>query len=487
MAQLRALIAGLASLAALFFLVVGVPVALVEEVGTPLPSGGLSLQGETVVGFVRHLLGSPIPFSFWAKALGALAWLLWGWLCVGLLSGLLARRSGRRAQGLSERLTAGMVARVLVAAGIVYAALLDAHPAGASERPVTSAAVSSVSSSAGPTGSVVCFGLGASSAAVVATIDRLRKVQQRHRTSGTTIAMPPMELASAELSLRAGMEVEQSLVERLLETARDTTPVSLPAVALRGRRDLPPDSEVEIEVAVLGPVEVRGAAREFSRSRSLDLVVYLAMHPGGVERDVWVESMWPGRLTPASTVDSTVSVARRALGQSSDGSLHLPTRQGRLALGPKVSTDWERFVALTSPRAQASPQALELVRGRLFEGLRRSEWVVCEGIGPAMESWVADVAVATSEQLLEAGDLAGSTWAARQGLAVSPYDERLYRLLMRAADAAGSRAGVVAAMEELRAVVADDLEPFDGVHPATESLFRSLLGLEPPVPSSRVA
>jgi len=296
-----------------------------------------------------------------------------------------------------------------------------------------------------------------------------------------------MELASAELALRAGMEVEQSLVERLLKTARDTTPVSLPAVALRGRRDLPPDSEVEIEVAVLGPVEVRGAAREFSRSRSLDLVVYLAMHPGGVERDVWVESMWPGRLTPASTVDSTVSVARRALGQSSDGSLHLPTRQGRLALGPKVSTDWERFVALTSPRAQASPQALELVRGRLFEGLRRSEWVVCEGIGPAMESWVADVAVATSEQLLEAGDLAGSTWAARQGLAVSPYDERLYRLLMRAADAAGSRAGVVAAMEELRAVVADDLEPFDGVHPATESLFRSLLGLEPPVPSSRVA
>jgi DNA-binding SARP family transcriptional activator len=59
-------------------------------------------------------------------------------------------------------------------------------------------------------------------------------------------------------------------------------------------------------------------------------------------------------------------------------------------------------------------------------------------------------------------------------LLVSPYDERLYRMLMRAADLSGNPAGVESAMAELIRLVAEDVEPLDSVHPATMDLYRSL-------------
>jgi hypothetical protein len=37
----------------------------------------------------------------------------------------------------------------------------------------------------------------------------------------------------------------------------------------------------EVEVAILGPVEVRGITVGFARSSALELVVYLAMRPAG--------------------------------------------------------------------------------------------------------------------------------------------------------------------------------------------------------------
>jgi hypothetical protein len=57
---------------------------------------------------------------------------------------------------------------------------------------------------------------------------------------------------------------------------------------------------------------------------------------------------------------------------------------------------------------------------------------------------------------------------------VSPYDERLYRMLLRAADLDGNPAGVESVMSELIKLVADDIEPFDSVHPSTRDLYRSL-------------
>lgn len=175
-----------------------------------------------------------------------------------------------------------------------------------------------------------------------------------------------------------------------------------------------------------------------------------------------------------TTLHSTASAARRSLGVSASGEDHLPRGHGRLRLGPGVRTDWDHFVELSgSTRPSDWRRALELIRGRPFEELRGTDWAVLEGILASVEAVVVDVASRYAEHCLTV-DPAGAEWGARQGLRVSAYDERLYRVLMKAADASGNPAGVERVMTELVRLVADEIEPFDAVHPETLSLYRQL-------------
>ena len=242
-----------------------------------------------------------------------------------------------------------------------------------------------------------------------------------------------------------------------------------------GEREDSGRSVHEVEVRVLGPVDVEGAAKPFSRAWCLDLVVYLALHPGGATTDQWATALWPDRIMAAASLHSTASAARRALGVSASGLDHLPRAHGRLALGPSVTTDWARLrsLAATDDPAQWAA-ALRLVRGRPLESLRGGDWAVLEGIVAGIEAGVVDLASRYAEWCLVNDDPAGAESAARRGLRVSPYDERLYRLLLRSADAAGNPAGVERTMEELAELVARDVEPYDVVHPETWDLYVSL-------------
>jgi DNA-binding SARP family transcriptional activator len=230
-----------------------------------------------------------------------------------------------------------------------------------------------------------------------------------------------------------------------------------------------------VRVCVLGPVEIQGAARPFSRAWSKELVVYLAMHSHGATNDAWATALWPDRLMASSSLHSTASVARRSLGQGPDGRDHLPRAHGRLALAESVDTDWSEFVRLAQTNDVGHMRmAMDLIRGRPFEGLRASDWPILEGVAPAIEAAAVDLAGRLAGLYLRRGDAAGAEWSARKGLLVSPYDERLYRMLLRAADRAGNPAGVESVMSELIRLVADEVEPFDSVHPSTMDLYRSL-------------
>jgi DNA-binding SARP family transcriptional activator len=253
-----------------------------------------------------------------------------------------------------------------------------------------------------------------------------------------------------------------------VDTEADEEHVTIPRMAGALR-------DYEVEIAVLGPVEIRGGSREFTRAWARELVVYLAMHPQGASNEAWATALWPDRIMAPSSLHSTASVARRALGMSRDGLDHLPRSHGRLKLAGSVGTDWDRFVVLAdSGDGESWRSAMALVRGRPFDGLRSSDWPILEGIGPAIESTIVDVSGRLAGASLAAGDPRGAEWAARKGLLVSPYDERLYRMLMRAADLSGNPAGVESAMAELIRLVAEDVEPLDSVHPATMDLYRSL-------------
>jgi DNA-binding SARP family transcriptional activator len=231
----------------------------------------------------------------------------------------------------------------------------------------------------------------------------------------------------------------------------------------------------EVEVRVLGPIEIVGAARPFTRAWAIELIVYLAMHRNGASSEQWATALWPDRIMAAASLHSTASAARRSLGASTSGEDHLPRAHSRLALGASVTSDWKRFAEL-SERSEPDSwrQALELIRGRPFEGLRAPDWVLLEGIGANIEAVVVDLASRYAEHCLSVGDPGAAQWSARQGLRVSSYDERLYRILLRAADAAGNPAGVESVMSELVRLVAEDVEPYDAVHPETLDLYRAL-------------
>jgi len=249
-------------------------------------------------------------------------------------------------------------------------------------------------------------------------------------------------------------------------------------------------THASVEVAVLGPVAVRGVAGPFRRSAALELVVYLAFHRRGVSHADWALAIWPDRAVSLPTVHSTCSDARRALGRDADGTLRLP-RGVHLRLSESVTTDIERFALLAdSDDPLRLFRAMQLIRGRVFSGLRRTDWAVFDGTQSEIESLVARTALRGADGLVRGGHGAEAEWMVRRALLVSPYDERLYRALLRATSAQGNRAGLRSAMAQLR-TLAGEVEhparapeggaggPEDCLHPDTTALYRDLLNGSP--------
>jgi DNA-binding SARP family transcriptional activator len=241
-----------------------------------------------------------------------------------------------------------------------------------------------------------------------------------------------------------------------------------------------------VEIRVLGGIEILGTAEPVDhRPRLTELLVYLAFHRDSVERDSFGAALWPERRIPGQTIANRLSEARRALGASADGRNRLRRVHGRLHLADDVVTDWDRFGELTSEGSgpQSWRLALSQVRGRPFQGLAQAEWTVLEGYAAAVERAVVEAALALGDYSLSASNPAAADWAAQQGLLASPWDERLYRLLMRSAEAAGNRGAIDAALRSLAQVLELRGDPLLGVHPTTAQLYRSLMqsgGPEPP-------
>jgi DNA-binding SARP family transcriptional activator len=232
-----------------------------------------------------------------------------------------------------------------------------------------------------------------------------------------------------------------------------------------------------VDVLVLGPVQVNGAAESFEgRPVLTELVVYLAFHPEGLPGESFATTLWPERRVPQQTLSNRLHEARRALGKTQSDGPRLTRADGRHLLAPDVRTDWSRFVAFTGPASGPASwrQALALVRGRPFDGLAKGDWAVFEGFVGAIEAAAVSVAARLSQHLLGLGDPLGAESALRSGLLVAPWDERLYRLLMVAADAAGNRGGVESALRSLAQVLDCAGDPLEIVHPETAALYGRL-------------
>jgi two-component SAPR family response regulator len=239
-----------------------------------------------------------------------------------------------------------------------------------------------------------------------------------------------------------------------------------------------------VEVCVLGQVELRGVPT-IRRAKAIELIVYLALHPQGVDGDQLWEALWPEKPLNRGTLHTTVTAARTGLGYALDGSRCLPdARDGSYRLSTTVGLDWARFQALARRGQDAGPEAmqalheaLELVRGTplALPAARSYEWAVVHRT--EMETVIAETAERLGLRCVEVGDPEQANWAARRGLAASPFDERLYRVLMLAAHAAGSPSGVDSVWQELLKVLDADLDLVDeDLHPETVNLYTRLRG-----------
>jgi DNA-binding SARP family transcriptional activator len=202
----------------------------------------------------------------------------------------------------------------------------------------------------------------------------------------------------------------------------------------------------------------------------------------------WSFALWPGRPVSPATVYSTASDVRRALGRDRRG-VEYVSRGHQLSVRSGVRTDVEHFAELArSQPLEGGCRALALVRGPVLAGLRRADWALFDGTKAGIEALLVRTARRTTELLLQDGKPDEAEWAVRRGLAACPYDERLYRALLRTTAAQGNRARLPVTLAELVAMAAGDESPGprgfrrsstraspDCLHPSTTALYRDLL------------
>lgn len=209
-----------------------------------------------------------------------------------------------------------------------------------------------------------------------------------------TLLVKPLGLVLRPASLPADMVedaatllVDASVVDLTIEESPlPTVPDPDDFVVEHDAEGTPIVPPGHIVVRVQGGVEVFGGVRPIERRRSTEFVVYLAMHPEGVNEEQIREALWPEQDPSRSSFNETISRARRALGLDPTGEHHVRHCQhGLYRVGPYVHLETER-------PAGPGDQQLALP----FRGCKGYEWAYTEGIAYALESRSAKSAAAGS-------------------------------------------------------------------------------------------
>lgn len=305
----------------------------------------------------------------------------------------------------------------------------------------------------------------------IAAIRTLWRLESHRNTEAVALRWPPGGTRKLDLSSLAGPprdELEgQAPPVAAVVTGRESAARSTPGTP----------SDEPILVRILGPVDIRNAdAALASRRRLIEVIVYLALHPDGCSGEALATGVWPDRRVPTQTVANRLSEARRMLGTGPDGKPRLARSAGRHVLRD-IETDWHRFESLTGEEASFEDlqRAIGLIRGRPFEGLSETGWALLEGHIATMEAAISEVGCRAATEAIAAGETDLAEKAVRRCLLASPWDERLYRMLMTACHAAGNRGGVEEALRSLARVLEWEAQPIEAVHPETARLYRRLM------------
>jgi DNA-binding SARP family transcriptional activator len=234
-----------------------------------------------------------------------------------------------------------------------------------------------------------------------------------------------------------------------------------------------------LRVRLLGGLEVEGTdAKALGSRKGRRLLALLAVRGAPVPADVAVEALW-GDAPPSSPADQVavlVSRLRNALGAE---------RITRTDAGYVLHADWLDTAALHDlvteaerrvhargwPAARtAADAALALLRGPLLPE-EDGDW--CAAERARVDSLASRARHAAATAALAAGDLPAATATSGQALDADPFDEAALRLYLTACAAAGRPARALAAYEETRRLLRDELGTSPA--PATEAAYAALL------------
>jgi hypothetical protein len=241
-----------------------------------------------------------------------------------------------------------------------------------------------------------------------------------------------------------------------------------------------------VRVGILGPVVVR-ATGPMDPSRvplAVEVLTYLAAHPGGVHPGVLAAAIWPRGVTHA-VATATIERVRDWLGDDPDGSARLRTDEsGRYLLAPSVAVDWHslctllvRSRATSSPREEAELlwRALHLVRGPVLQDrpASRYTWLVRNPLERTIQTVVVDAAHRLVEISSRMSNPTDAAKAALSGLRLAPTAQLLWRDLLEAEYQRGGAAALQAAVADMQETMARSGTPIDA---ETEALIKHRVG-----------
>ncbi|OXM44491.1 BTAD domain-containing putative transcriptional regulator [Amycolatopsis alba] len=214
-----------------------------------------------------------------------------------------------------------------------------------------------------------------------------------------------------------------------------------------------------------GPVgETRDLTGELS-SRPLELLVFLAVHPGGVSRDVVVDALWPNAppRNPASVLRTVLSRIRRALDTATRGTVGelVLAEHGQYRLDPAVvEADYWNFAdAVTRRRtagtAERRAEGYEAIvahyGGALAEGLD-ADWLTAAREATRRDALDAVAALARTQVGTDPDYTLDLLETAR---AFDPHNELIYRDIMRLQHTLGRHDAISRTLHLLRTRLAE--------------------------------
>ncbi|MCW2568115.1 MAG: putative integral rane protein, partial [Mycobacterium sp.] len=268
-----------------------------------------------------------------------------------------------------------------------------------------------------------------------------------------------------------------SLLDRSEDDDRDPPPVApaLPAELLDPARPAP------VEIRLLGPVAVTAPSPVTPDRLPVltEVVVAGALHPDGLHDAVLRASVWP-RGVEDDVVDAAILDVQAWLGTGPDGTPRFSRGDdGRWRLGGDVRCDWHVLCGLVAGDEDAGERgrlyaALGLVRGEAFSAAPAGRYAWLAFHRAARDARLVGTAAARRLAVLALGrnDLRQAEWALRQGLALAPAAEVLWRDLLRLLGGNDPHAAERVADELYETLVRHGVP--GGAEPETDALVQQL-------------